>query len=718
MTILARKRLQFSVGLVILGASHGEWAAATEEKTLAPVVVYADGNEYVPTDVSSATRTNTPLAHVPQSVVTVTRDLIEDQQVNTLSDALRNVSNVSAIDPRDANNRTFLVRGFTSSTVIDGVTMPGYFPALENLANVERVDVIKGPAGNLFGSGQAMGGFGALGGTVAITTVAPEAQARQAFSVRAGSYGERGTSIDVNQPLGKALSARIVAEASDSDSETDDVYFKRRAIFPSVALNFSDADEVILRMRYLDNATPDYSGLPVNGTLENGSYQLPDELFITAEGLPETTTFSKGANLQWKHRFDSVWSVNLVGGYNEAEVDQRGVWPAKDDAMTNPFACLSFGQGGPLHSICGARLWDAWTSKTLSPSVTAKWQMGSVSHTVNAGVDIEKTTDDAFLTYSNALGPLSLLPADARNYIAPLWVEPASPAIPDQRNEYFSRTYYLQNQVDLRQWHLLAGLRQSAITVDDINPSYGIENHSSNSDTTPRVGVVYDVVTGFSVFTGYSAGIKVPIGSIFAEPPKPEEYEQNEVGVRLTDYSNVSATLAWFDLTRTNSAVGDTNNPGFSVQTGEQQARGVDLDMSWQATKAWVWLLAMTHQDASITDDSNDALEGSQLFNVADRMARLATRYEFSEGALAGWGAGGGVTYTSALPLDSVNSRFVPSSTVWDAQISYSLEQLTAGLAIRNLFDREYYVPSTYFGGGQVIPAAGRTLSATATYAF
>lgn len=660
---------------------------------------------YTVPNSSSATRTDTPIEHIPQSIVVVPRAVIEEQGATTVSDALRNVSNVTAIDPRDSNNAVFRIRGFTSALVVDGVAMPGYFPNMESLVNVERIDVLKGPAGSLFGSSQALGSFGTLGGTIGITTSEPMRAPLRRVGVSVGSYSERGASFDLSQPLGADFAVRLAAEASRSDSETERVFFKRKALFPSVSWTPSADTKLVLRLRYLDNTTLDYSGLPPSGTLLDTGYTVPRSRIVTAEGLPDTTNTSYGANLQLTQRLNDAWTFSLVAAYNRTEVDQRGVFP------------FPFGSVGPAYLLAGARLWDEWKTTTLSPSLTGKFATGAARHTLNVGLDYERTRDDAFMTFSNGSGLLSFVPVDLRDPTYPEWVEPGTPSPPDQQNRYRSTVVYVQDQVDVGNWHLLGSLRHSKIKVDDTNPAFFVNNHSSVSKTTPRVGAVYEFTPNVSAFAGYSEGIKTPTVSVFSAPPKPEESKQTEFGMRLKDLFGISATLAWFELTRKNAAVADPANLGFSIQAGKQRARGVDLDLVWQVDPSLRWIASFTSQTARIVEDTTLTI-GNQLFNVPRQTARLAARYDIHGGPLNGLGLGLGLTHHSRLPGDTGNTFFTPSATVWDAQASYLIGPARLGLNVRNLTNHKYWVPSTYFGGGQVLPAAPRTLTATASIAF
>ena len=656
----------------------------------------------------SATRTDTPIAQVPQSVIVVPREMIEDQDVRTLSDALRNVSNVNAIDPRDTNNVSFKVRGFNAATVVDGISMPGYFPNAESVVNIERIDVVKGPSGGLFGSGQSGSSYPAAGGTVAITTLSPEATASRQVGWRVGNYGERGASFDLNQPLGTDWAVRLVGDFAHSDSESDGIFFKRTALFPSLSWSPSAATQVVVKLRHQENTTPDYSGLPVRGTLDTSSFRLPRSLSMTATGLPETVQKSDGINIRWDQRLNDTWSFQLIAGRNSADIDQRGVF-------VTPFGVAPLVDS--TTQLAGVRLWNQIDTTSLSPSLTGKLAYGNVKHTVNLGVDHEKTTDNAFMTFSNGFGG-TLGSIDLLAPRFPAWVEAATPSPADQQNIYKSTVAYVQDQIDIGPWHLLASLRHSRISVTDVNPAFGYNNRSTNTKTTPRLGVVYDLSPQISVFAGHSQAIKVPLFGYYLTPPKPEKFKQTELGLRLNNLGGVSATVALFDLTRDNATVTDPATFA-AYQTGQQRSKGLDVDLRWQATPELVWVAAYTHQTAKTTQDAfAPGLVGKRLFNVPERQLRLAVRYDVRTGAWAGWGAGLGLTQRSKLPGTASNAFFTPAVSVFDAQVSYRTKGARYALAIGNLTNKRYYAPAAYFGGGQVIPGLPRTVSLSAQFSF
>ena len=699
-------------------AQAADTSATSQEARLSPVVVTGTRDRYLAPATTAGTRTDTPIEQIPQSIVSLPRELIEDQGARNLNEVLRNASNVNDVDPRDANIAGFKIRGFYASTVVDGVAMPGWFANQESLVNLQQVDVLKGPAGALFGASQGVGAYGNQGGTIALTTFAPEAIPVRKVGVELGSYRAKRAWFDVNQPLGNDWAVRLTAERQDSGSESQRVFFHRTALFPSVSWKPNAATQVVLRLRYLDNTGLDYSGLPVTGTLDRSTVTLPRSTTIASPDLPDTTHKARGATLQWTQKLDDTWSFSLVAASQRVTLDERGTWLMP--AALGPFACFGYGGAATTGNfLCGTRMWERMRTQSLAPSVTARFATGAARHTVNAGIDYERTADDGYMAYPNAVGIVSLtelvdLPASSY----PAWNEPTSPNPPDQRNTYRATVAYLQDQVDLGAWHLLGSLRYAEIKITDVNPAWGTNNLTTNRKTTPRVGAVYDLTQQMSAFAGWSKGIKAPTVSLFTTPPKPEESEQKEIGLKLKDLGGVTATLAWFELTRKNAVMGDPNNPGYSIQAGQQRSRGVDADLRWRATPALTWIAALSRMQARITEDSNTALLGKRLFNVPETTARLAARYDIQGGALAGLGMGLGLTHHSKLAGDNTNTFFTPSATLWDTQLAYRVGGARYGLNLTNLFDHQYFKPTTYFAGGQVMPAPRRTLMVNAQFEF
>jgi iron complex outermembrane receptor protein len=684
--------------------AHGTTALAQT------VVVTGERDAYAARESSSATRTETPIERIPQSVNTVTRRVIDDQGAQNPSEAVRNVSNTLGFDARDANNGgAFRVRGFDAAVVMDGIALPGFFATPESLVGVRRIDVVKGPAGTLFGGSQAAGGPGFVGGVVSIATVSPIDTPLYEGGLRIGTESEAAAFFDLNQPLGQTTGLRFAGELYRTDTETDFVRLKRVTLLPSFSWRPSTDSELLLRLRYSDNQNVDFSGLPARGTVVDAPYTVPRSRNLTATGIPETSSDTLAITASWKQRIDDIWSWNLLANWTRATLDQRGVFPF-------PFAYEPSLPIGPDLDLLGARLYDRFESTSISPMATARFPLGDTRHELSFGLDWSRTTDDAYLRFSpNPFFPGYLGSVNVTLPQYPQWAEPDTTGTPDQQNSYRTTAYWLQDQVQIGPVSLLGSVRYTRFDIDDVNPLAGIDSRYDLGKTTGRLGATWQIDPAWSAFVGWGQGIRMPVAVIFTEAPKPEESTQTEIGVRWRT-ADLAASLAVFDLELKNALVADPVNIGQSLQVGEQRSRGVDIDFSWQPRSDWRVLLNASWQNPEVTQDP--LLQGKQLFNIPKTTARAYANHDIGRWAEGLWSAGLGVTYTSELPGDSANNFFTPSSTVWDAQLAWRGERATVQLVVRNLFDNEYFVPSQYFGGGQVLPAAPRLVSLNASFKF
>jgi iron complex outermembrane receptor protein len=710
--------------VALFAALAGGQTAYAQIPSLKEVTVTGSANPYAVETTSAGTRTATPLEEVPQSVVVIPRKVADDQGAQTLSDVLRNVSGVTAIDQRDSNLAGFKVRGFGAATVVDGVPTPGIFQNQEGLVGVDRVSVIKGPSGGLFGGSQGMN-YSTAGGVVVIDTAQAESVSSRQGAVSVGGLGHHAASFDLNQAISPTLAARVTGEYAKVDSETDGVFHKRRSVLSSVVLTPNAQTKLVLRLRDLRNETLDYPGLP------RAQADSPDVIsgvgrskFIGATGLPPTTNEMTGVNLQWSKTLSAQWDFGLTVANNKMTLLQNGAF---NGAVIDSF--LGTAQfGNPVQDIYGYQLSQRFDSTVVSPSFTGKLSLGGSQHLVRAGIDHEVSREDAYLYFSNPANAtffgapyISALATnvDLRGPASAVWVTPAGNSGFDSAygRKFNATTTYLQDQVKWGAWSVLGSVRMNRLEMQDT--SAGQTRTRTADSVTPRIGLVYALSDRLSTFAGYSRAVQTPYLTTYAPSvtPEPEDVKQAEIGFRLKDFAGLSASFALFDLRRNNVATA----AGFSNYLTNQGTQGLDIDVRYSVNPSWQWMAAYANQNPRTTGTAYAQVAsyvGKQLFNVPKEQLRLATRYDAQAGPWAGFGVGVGVTYQSPLAGDSNNSFFTPSSTVWDAQVSYQRKSVRYGVQIANLWDSKHFVPSNYFGGGQVLPAAPRTVVASAVVNF
>jgi iron complex outermembrane receptor protein len=701
-------------------------AQMSDSVTTPTITVTADRIDgYVVPQSSMATKTDTPIENIPQTVVVVPRQVIEDQGATKLSDVTSNVSNVQHFDQRDFSTVTsFKIRGFNAAVVVDGVASPGYFSNLEPVYNMEQVDVVKGPGGALYSTSQSTGAD-SVGGMIGITTKAPGPDARRQVGVRTGSYKDSAYFADLNQPINEMLGVRLVVQKQSADSETDRVSSGQTFIAPSIALNIDRDRKFVLRLKRVENEWYDSVGLPTQTAARNGN--------LTAEGIPKSTMNADSINAHYTQRLNDTWKFDFVVAETRAKFDQRAMFYLAPSGAES------------------ARLNSDMKTNFISPSLTAKFDVGTSKHTLLLGAEQVKTRDHGSVVSNSTLvttglsAPYASLPAWAacsfgptfslgntlctyNRYSAPYaaWVEPTAPADPYNKISSTTNAIYVQDQIDIGQWHLQAGLRYAQTGLSDYYNQPGFTSHDRTTrlnKVLPRFGAVYDLTPKASIFAGYGQGMKVPMGGTYQQPIKAEESEQTEFGVRLMDWYGVSATLAWFDLTRTNVP---TPCGSYTCQVGKQNSKGIDLNLAWKASQSMTVLAGLSDQKAITVENQNNVPSvGKLLQNVPAQTARLALRYNVRGGDFAGLGFGLGLRHHSKLAADSSNTNFTPAATVYDSQVSYRMKAVSLNLAINNLLDKKYVVPSSQSSsagpssaGPLYFPAPRRTVMLTATMDF
>jgi iron complex outermembrane recepter protein len=265
---------------------------------------------------------------------------------------------------------------------------------------------------------------------------------------------------------------------------------------------------------------------------------------------------------------------------------------------------------------------------------------------------------------------------------------------PDFKFEQLTQSYgvYLQDQIAFsNNLKLLIGGRYDWVSDE-------FESLVDNADTpatkdgafSPRIGLVYQPSDTVSLYASYSSSFRQTTAFSPDQSFKPTRGTQYEVGIK-TDFldKKLSATLAAYHLTKTNVTTPDPVNPVFSVQTGEQQSQGIELDVTGEILPGWKVIASYAYTDAKVTKD-NSIPVGNRLYGVPTNQASLWTTYEIQQGNLKGLGFGLGLFYVDERQGDSVNTFTLASYLRTDAALYYSRDGFRAGLNIRNLFDIDY----------------------------
>jgi iron complex outermembrane receptor protein len=643
---------------------------------------------------TTATRTATAVERVPQSIQVLNRTLLEEQELQTISDALVNVSGVVPSRTLETVLQSPLIRGFAVNYYFDGLPTYGLPTATSDpatLINTDRIEVAKGPSSTLYG-----GGTGApLSGLLNIVSRDPDAAAGGSIGLRGGRFDARAVDIDASLPIaGERVALRFGGMYEDADSHIDVLDSRRRALFPTLAWNLSPDTRLVLRGQFNRLEQREYSGLPAELTVAPGLL-IDRHTFAGAEDAPRTVVENAMTTLSLTHRLAGGAEFALAVRRHESSFDEYATFPLAPIEGT----LYAFGSGYVPSEV----------EKTFATaSLLSELGSGSVRHQVLVGVDIDRTDYFGGMGLDLAWGLV--------DYAAPATNAPfgSVPELSDLQNDDLrSSALFVQDQISIgERLDITAGLRWTQLDARSLYTSGGIpfaDTDERYHELSPRLGATWQLTPGLALFGGHARGFQGVVAAFGVAEPNPETSIANEIGLKLArPDAGLSGTLALYEIARRNVITADPLNPGFSIQTGEQRARGFESDLVYEPVQSVSLLFSYAYTDAEVTRD--EVLpEGDRLRRVPKHSGRVAGRYRFSEGWMRGLELGGGVTAVSSRELTLPNTVAVGGQALWDLQAAKAFERFTLSLSLLNLFDRAGFEPYQYFGGAFVAPTQPRS---------
>ena len=679
---------------IISGSSTAE-AGADEALRM---VVTGEESEYFVPDASTATGTETPILDIPASIQVIPRQVLDDQRVIRLDEALNNVSGVTSAGTFGNTTLDFNIRGFDNAPVLlDGFREFGGFEgSIPETANLAQIEVLKGPASILYGEIQP-------GGVINLVREQPLSEPFYQADVQVGSRGFVQPQLDLSGPLttDRRWLYRLNALYRHDDGFTDfDQDSERAFVAPVISGQLGDRTDLTFNLDYTNEQAPLDNGLVAFG---DGVVDVPFDRII---GEPDDFIDSEFVNLGYtlEHRFSDNWRLRNAFRYTNRDLRDFGAIPLDFDEAT-----------GIVTRFLGEQELDT-ENYSLQTNVVGEFAIGSIENTLLFGVDLNRT-DDRDLTRFDLSTPLFLDIFDPE-YGAFAEVDPNDLPVAFNTDIQTDRLgVYLQDQIEiLENLIVLAGVRYDTVEQTTVNkPTEFDPNQSETTQNdeawTPRVGIVYQPLPELALYTSYSQSFTPSTATTSAgDPLEPERGEGFEVGIKteLLD-GNLLATLAYFDINRQNVATPDPNDPFSSIATGEQRSRGVELDVVGEILPGWNTILSYAYIDAEVTED-NVIAEGNRLFNAPKNSASLWTTYEIQQGDLEGLGFGIGFNLVGEREGDLDNSFQVDSYFLTNAAVYYRRDRWRFAFNVKNLFDIDYITATQNSRTNGIEPGAPLTV--------
>lgn len=676
--------------------------SAEEEPSIELVVTAERPSGYRVPDGSTATKTDTPLRDIPQSIQVIPQEVLRDQQTTRVNEALRNTPGVTPGGSSNNRSFAFTVRGFSATSLSGNVLRNGLPDPLGSysieVSNVERIDFLKGPASVLFGRSSP-------GGTINVITKQPLRDPFYAIEATVGNYDFYRGAVDLSGPLNdsKTVLYRLNASYQDRNGFVD--FFKSRVflIAPVLRLEISKKTNLTLEADYTDTKNQIPLGIPAVGTvLPNPNGEIPRNRYTgERDNNIETRTSRVGYRLE--HKFSDNWSFR--NAFQAAFVRDRYERLALNTSLAS--------DNRTLNRTARFNSEQYYNAYNFTADLIGKFSTGSIQHQLLFGVDLSRLDT---LESSQDFGT-----APSLDLFNPVYGKPLGRATPgfSTPSSTDALGVYVQDQVTLASnLKLLLGLRFDTFKQTNEDKIANTETRQSGDAFSPRVGLVYQPIPPISLYASYNRSFTPAIGNSFSRSQfQPERGTQYEVGVKADISNRLSATLAFYDLTRSNVL---TNDPapgriGFSIQIGKQRSRGIELNLAGEILPGWNIYAGYAYTDALIKA-GNPSEVGKRLDNAPENAFNLWTTYQIQKGALQGLGFGVGFFFIGDRQGDLANTFELPSYFTTDAAIFYKRRQFRAQVNFRNLFNVDYF--ESALNRARVFPGAPFTVQGTISWQF
>ncbi len=653
-------------------------------------------------EVSSATRTPTPLRDIPQAVSVVSRTLIAEQRMTSMADVSRYMPGVGFAQG-EGNRDTPVLRGnsTTADFFVDGVRDDVQY--FRDVYNVDRVEALKGPNAMIFGRG---GG----GGVINRVTRQAEWSQEQEFSVQLGSWDNRRLTADLGRGLSNAVAVRATAMYEDSGSYRDGVSLERFGVNPTLALRLSPSTtvrasyEFFSDTRTADRGVSSWQGRPVDTD--------PSTFFgDPARSTSDATVHLASAVIEHRLRPNVLLrSRTSVGAYDKFYAN---VFPGAVDAAGTTVALSAYDNATTRQNVFSQA--DA--------VITAR--TGRLRHTILAGVEVgRQDTDNLRHTgYFTSLGPSVTsirVPLESPTTTLPIeFRQSATDA--DNTGVTTIAAVFAQDQVAFSdQFSAIVGLRIDSFRVRATNLRTNTEFQSDDAPVSPRLGLIYKPIQPLSVYGSYSrtflprAGDQLASLSLTNQALDPEEFRNYEIGTKWDVTPAFSFTTAVYRLDRGNVAVPDPLDPTRALLVDAQRSRGVELEVSGHVTGRWSVVGGYAWQRGEITRSiSATAQAGASLAQLPRHSLSLWNKVALT-GRLS---AALGVLHRDDMYASTDNRVVLPGWTRVDAAVFYDLTRAVRLQAnLENLGGDRYFISA--HNNTNITPGSPRALRVALTTRF
>ncbi|WP_433777868.1 TonB-dependent siderophore receptor [Flavobacterium anhuiense] len=703
----------------------------------------------------SATKIAALNKDIPQSISSITKELIADKAAFYLADAVKMASGVI---PASYYNQ-YTIRGISQNEegqIINGMRTRQYYFLQPITSNIERVEVIKGPSSATFSSVDP-------GGSINMVTKKPLATDRKEVSLTVGSFSTLRGTLDFTGPLNdsKTLLYRVNGAYQEAKSFRDLVNNKSFLFSPSFSYVPNEKTAINTELIISDMTGILDRGQPIFGAQAGLTSLNKTPISLN---LGASSDFFKSKEMILTTNFAHKFSSKV--GFNAAYMKQTWNENLQEHRTTNAFAVDMNNQ--PVNTLAMMQFVERqqnWDIDNVTAYFNFDLKTGPLHHKLLTGYDLSSWNKNKGGAQNAARGYIlndgtvanTFVPANAANYqtitvngvVMPKpnvnFFDLSNPSYAMRTPEDYilnvrtalpstlttANAVYFQDQIQWQKLTFLVGLRNE--WFEDIT-NYETSNELKVKKTAllPRVGVTYAINSNINVYTTYLEGYQpqsntvtlmpqtgsLPAGSLF----KPLESDLKEIGVKANFLNNsMSFNAAIYEINQRNILMNanDSANPDLLVTRGSERSRGFECDLAGYITRDWQINVSYSYIDAKITNDANASLIGQPKQNTPKNSANLWTRYNFAtDSVLQDFGFSLGMQYQSSKIAWFARDLVLPDFTIFDAAVYYKPNKGNMQLALNagNLLNKTYWLGAQNYL--RLFPGSPRNCSLTLTYKF
>jgi len=666
---------------------------------------------YKAEDAAVGTRTDTPLALVPQSVQVMPRELIDDQAARQVTDLYRSISGISFFSYAGVT-----LRGFRQENVLyDGLRGDPYAGfSVPQLFNIERVEVLKGPAGSLYGGGDA-------GGVINYVTRKPQARQQRHVEVQVGNEDFLAGSLEATGALTPSgtMRYRIGAYADGEEGVRWNADSQSLIGDASVAIDVGQTGE--LTLQYTD-ITQTLGGNRLRGVPadDNGSF-LTSRRWNHNEATDFLDMQAKVVLAQYRFSPSQAWDVDLAARWFENSEHQ---------IYHEPMGRIDRDGDGTAEWMTRQLRNQYRDNDAYAANGNAVWRFaaGGIDHKLLFGADYYRVDAEFRAQTANSADlPRNAGPVPGIGLFAPVYGVTSYrdynlAALPwrDTRTRGLRYGGYLQDELTLTpRWYVLAGLRWDGFEDEDLITGARVDGH----DISWRLGSTFVLRDGLNAYASVASGF-VPQATgnqdrTAGGPFAPEQSRQREVGLKtLLADGRLTLNTALYRIERSNivqatgEVVGGVNQ---LAALGLVRSEGVEVDLLADVTERWVVNLAYAYNDARVIDAGSDGItnaSGDRFANAPRNKFGLWTRYDIPGIASA---IGFGADYTGERT--SLDGQRVKPYAIFDLSWQTQWRDWKFQANVKNLLDK-VYAASGFIERSGHFPGEPRRLYLQAAYSF